>query len=172
MFGHTARRIEFGSATALDSERVGARPIEIIGGQRGIDAAAQEHPDRHVGHGLRRNHPAQQAVELFDRGVRRPHGDLGRRIPEPLDANPAVGPGQRMPRGQLGDPLIDGLRRGNVAVQQEIAHGAAIDGGLAQRQQRLKFGGECNSTAHQPVIQGLDAEPVASEQQAALFGIP
>jgi hypothetical protein len=49
MLGRAARGVGLGACPCVESQREGSRGIQIISGERGIDAAAQEHPDRHIG---------------------------------------------------------------------------------------------------------------------------
>ena len=96
----------------------------------------------------------------------------GRRIPVALDAHAARVPRQRVRRRQLADAAVDGLGRRNVAVEQKIAHRALIDLRCAQHHQRLEFGGERNAVRQQPVVQGLDPQPIAGEQQTLGAAVP
>ncbi len=77
-----------------------------------------------------------------------------------------------MPRRQFCNSLIDGLGRGYVAVEQEIAYSAALDFGLSEHEECLEFRCERNAVGQDLVIQGLDAEPVAHQQQPSRRRIP
>ena len=57
-------------------------------------------------------------------------------------------------------------------MEQEIADGAALDFGPSEHEERLEFRCERNAVGQDLVVEGLDAEAVAHQQQASRCRIP
>ena len=142
-------------ADVLEADRERRQPGLALAGeqrddQRGVQAAAEQDPDRHVGH-----HPAPDgALERLAHRVR-PVVDvepaLERRVPvDALDASPVGLDREDRRRRELGDAAQDRARRGHdrvprqVVVQRDRVH-ARVD--AAARQQRRQRRGRAQRAA-------------------------
>ena len=137
-----------------------------------IDAAAEESSERHVADHPQPDRFLELAGEAVDRGgiVAAAVGRdvFGRRIPVALDRDLALRPGHAMRRRQFGDPGEHAFRPGAVAQRQIGVDPGEI--GLARHQwafqQRLDLGGKDQAAVRSVVVDRLDPEPVARDQDA------
>ena len=141
-----------------------------------VDAAGQERPERHIAdqtHSHRFGHEGIQPIEIFlFAGRIAVTGE--RQIPVPANRDAAVLGHQVMRRRQLPHRSIDRLRRRHV-LQRKICiqrFGAPVAGHGRILENRLHLGAKAHAQRRDGVIQGLDADPIPHEQQAALRLVP
>ena len=186
--GHRARVDGLVVGLFLEADGEGAhRPRAARLHQRGdqgrIDAAGQQRAQRHVGHPLRVHRSAQH---LFQRvhglgvaaGERVGHAGLGdlRQRPVGLRLHLALAGAQLQPgaRRQLGDALVDRIRRRDVVVAQQQDQRAAVHRRVERRvrAQGLELGAEQEGVALPAVVQRLLAGAVAGQGQGARAAVP
>ena len=173
-----ARQLVEGRILEPDRERRdGARDLlahEREHGRR-VEAAGEEHADRHVAHEVASHRVGEEVAERLDAVANGELLGLARVLEPPvgvhLDA--ALVGHQQMARHHLLDALVAGERRGHVTEGQVVVEGLevrlAIDVGGHQRlqlrreQQLVRIGTE---------VQRLDAQPVTPDDQAAPPRIP
>ncbi len=163
-----------------DGERLdGLRRLQRHGRHHGtgIDAAAQEGAQRHVGD----HADAHGFVELFAdtdhrvgmREAGRGFGDWRRHLPVAALPDRAAFVGEPASGGNAADGAIGGQRIRNVieleVEAQRLRVGLQRNTGLAQAGD---FTAEPDAVGEHGVVQRLLAEAVAGQQQAALAGIP
>ncbi len=181
--GDQPRPLELVEARLLEADREGLHRIGLLaGGERDqtgrVDPAGEQHADRHVGNQVGADGVAQGlaqlARELVGGAALRPLG-LDRRRPRvAAQAQLAVAPdGERAGR-QLARLGEDRQRRRDRVEGEEGGDGARLDLAREARllEQRLELGGEGERALAQAVVERLDPEAVAGEQQALLALVP
>ena len=167
----------------LEADREGADPLgALLGGQRrqrrGVDASGEQDPDRHV------------RDQMGAHGVAEPLAQLDREVPAALGAHLALGdrgrarvardlglaplPGQKVAGGQLARLLEDRQRSRDRVEGQERLQGIRVEVARESRlpQQRLQLRAEGEDPIGDPVVEGLDPEPVPGQQQPAAARVP
>ncbi|OPZ08741.1 MAG: hypothetical protein BWZ10_02631 [candidate division BRC1 bacterium ADurb.BinA364] len=178
--GDLARIGQLVVALLLEADGEGAQsPAGMPAGHRddnrGIDAAAQEHSQRHIA-------LQPQARRFVDQRIGALGGLGGGNVqfrlvfqrPVAPDANAALFPDQGVGRGQFADVAVDGRGGGDILMRQEIVNRALVhaarDFGIDQ--QRLHLGGEPQGAAGLGVVERLFANAVARQQQPPAARIP
>jgi hypothetical protein len=181
--GEEPRPLELVEARLLEADREGLQRLGLLAGGEGddagrVDAAREQHTDRHVGNQVGADRAAQGLAQLARQLPGRATPDCigcDRRGPRvaPL-RQPAVAPdghgaGRKLAR--LGE---DRQRRRDRVEGQVGGDGAGVDltreAGLLQH--RLQLRGEGERAVDEAVVERLDAEAVAGEQQAPLAAVP
>ncbi len=131
-----------------------------------VDAAGQKGAERHIA-----DQPEPHEVFVL---AGRVASARECQIPVPLDADASGFRHEEVTRRQFPDRLIDRLRRRHV-LQREVR----VDRGRAPLlrdlrvfEQRLDLGSKHDARRQQRVIQRLDAQPIAHEQQAPPRPVP
>ena len=103
---------------------------------------------------------------LHDRpgGPIRPRRDAlaGRRYPE------------QVPRGQLGDALVNRIRCGDIAEAEEEREATTIEGAgeVRERVEGLELRAEQERIVRPSIVERLDAQTIANEREGVVPGIP
>ena len=172
VFGDAACGRRLVAVGRLGAECEGPRMVEERDGGRGVDAAGQEDPHRDVRLDVLGDDPGEQLAEPLGRllGVAQ---SLGRdRRPVALDPRAAGLPHQRVGGRELENALERRLRRRDELVGEDIGEGRLVDLRRPELEQRLELGGEGQPAANGAVVERLDPEPVAGEEQPAAAAIP
>src|SRR5262245_57648564 len=181
--GDEPRQLELVEGLLLEADREGADPIAALGSgerrqSRRVDPAGEPHADRDIGDQACPDRVPQPAAELRrERLLRlRPHlfrGDGGR-AGVAAQLHLAVLGDERVAGGQLAR-LIEDRQRGGYRVEGEEGlkrGGVDLPGEAGLADQRLELGGKGELATGDAVVEGLDAEPVAREDQAAVASVP
>ena len=140
--------------------------------RRRVETAGKERSDRHVrdevrGHGL-----VQPGAQLFDvvpnlpalEPPERSHGDAPRTgvVRQPVR------------RRELPDSLEGRAVEGDVAVREKIRKRVRVEasGDSRNPEKRLRLGGERESPGQESVVERLDPDPVAREQESPVHLVP
>ncbi len=166
--------------------RTGEAEVERVEGAAGnscrhrrhdarVDAAAHERAERHVGDEHRFDGTRETGVELFE-------GDRFRKIvlrhvgrpPEFAGGERALLDRQPMAGGELADRAIDAARRGDVLALEVQRERVDVDRVRqpGKQAQRLQLRAERQRAIVPPVVERLDAEMVAREEQLAPATVP
>ncbi len=181
--GDQARAVELVEARLLEADREGLHPRPFLArGERRqpgrVDAAGEQHPDRDVGDQVGADRVAQRLAQLPREAVDRAAPGFGggdrARARVALPAHLSAAPGEQRARGQLARLGEDRQRRRDRVEGEIGGDGPGVDlareAGLLQH--RLQLGGEGERPVRDAVVEGLDPEAVAGEQQAPLPGVP
>ena len=181
--GHLAGQLQLVERALLEPDREGAHAVGALArGERGerrrVDPAGQHHADRHVRDQMRADGVAQALAQL-GRQLRLALGALPARRHRPragVAAQPrlAVLHDQDVTGRELSRFLEDRQRRRDRVEREERLERVQVDFtrhlGLAQ--QRLQLGRERQRAAGDAVVERLDPEAVAREEQALLEPVP
>ena len=151
--------------------------LQDRGDQRRVEAAREEHADRHV-----RDHAIAESVDehglelLLELalGARQRLARLERRPVAACHRFADFAQLQPVPGQQLVHSPVDGARRRDVPELEVFAERVAVDLGAprAESAQRLQFRAEPQRPAVPRVIQRLDAQAVADQPETALALLP
>ncbi len=178
-----AELVALPSTHRVEADGEGGEPTLPLAGeqghhQTGVQAAGEQHADRHVGHHPPAYGGGQRLQQRVLPVLLRPAAVLGvaqeRRVP----VDPLVGGAVGLVdpdggRGKLADAAQDGARRRHDAVEaQVVGQRHRVDGGVhaAAGQQGGQRAGEAQHAGRLGEVERLDAEPVPGQHQAA--GVP
>ena len=170
------RAVELVERRLLEADRERAHRLRrLLGGERRerarVDAAGEQHADRHVRDQVRAHRVAQARAALLDElrlvlvVARRQRA----RAREAGERRAAVVPGQRVAREQLADVPEDRERRGHDVEGEERLERVEVD--VAVRQ-RVELGRERELAVDVAVGERLDPEAVAREHEPPLARVP
>ena len=188
MLRHILREFGFVVLLFVKSDREGAHRLGALllhhrHDERGIDPAAEERTQGHVGDHAHAHGLLQQRFEFGD-GIR--IGATERVIEALLDdlrqAPVVAGLGalvrgferEQSCRRELFETLVDAQRIGDVVVAQQGGERFAIHGGVEAGEwlDGFQFGGEHERFAHPAVVERFFTEAVAAEMQHAVLPVP
>ena len=145
---------------------------------RRVESAREERSDGHIGDDVGADGVVEAGAKLggkfFARGAR--FRGRGNRVKAPrgteIEATRAKG--RTFAGAQTEDLTVDRARRGHGEPREVVGDRERIDlgGERAGREQRVEFGREDQSRAIVPVVEGLDAEGIAGEEERAFAIIP
>jgi hypothetical protein len=147
----------------------------LLRGERGerarVHPPGEEHADGHVGDEVRAHRVPQPRPALLDqlRLVVALSRRQRARSSEPLERYPPVVPREQVAGRQLADLAEDRERRRHRVEREERLDRIRIE--LALRQ-GVELRGERQLAAHVAVVEGLDPEAVAGEDEPAPRGVP
>ena len=181
---HHPRPVELVERALLEPDR--ERPHPLVAGlrrqrgqRRGVDAAGEEHPHRHVGEQVGADGVEQPLAQLGGQLARGLPADVGRgggsRPGIALDPGVGAGlPGQQVAGGQLASGAEDRQRGGDRVERQEGVERVQVDlpGKARVAQQRLELRGEGQRAGVRPPVQRLDPVRVPGQHQPAAGGVP
>ena len=159
-----------------EADRERAHPLRrLLGRERReeprVDAAGEQHADRHVGDEVRAHRVAQARAAFLD--------ELGlvlavarRQRPRPresLELDAAVGPRERVARRQLADVDEDRARRRHAVERQERFERVEVD---IPVREGVELRRERQLAADGAVVQRLDPEAVAREHEPPGARVP
>ncbi len=137
--------------------------------QRRIHAAAEQHAHLHITHELPLDGAFEQTPVLAE-GFPVANRDLlgtGRHITKLADVDLPVF--QSHPQAVAGSDLVDvpeqRVRCGQEPQTQQLGEAVAVNVVIDQRQERLQFGAEGQAAVPVPVVQRLDSEGVACQNE-------
>ena len=143
----------------------------------GVQAAGEVAPDRHIADELTRHRPLERGADALDPLLRRDTDSSGSKLEVPVArrtgralilADPEEVSGRQHPdpveQRRVGEDVLEG----EVLRQAGGRHLRAVAG----RDQRLHLGAEGERPTDRGVVQRLDPEPVASDEELALVGVP
>ena len=182
MARHGARVLELVERVLVEADRrrhdaVGAARIGHRGDDGGrVDAAREERAERHVADETQPHRFGDERLELLQililaRGIA-VAGE--RQIPVAAHRHAAALGHQQMRRRQLEDPRVHRLRRRHVLKRKVGVErfGAPAARHVGILEQRFDLGAEGDARGGRAVIERLDAEPIADEEQPALRLVP
>ena len=169
----------------VEADRERAHLPRGLRGERGqharVDPAREEDADGHVGDQVRPNRVAQPLAQLLGQLVLAFGADLARRhgawscvaLDRDVRALPGL-PDEHAPGWQLAHVAEDRQRRRHEAEREERLERVLVDlaGEPRLAHQRLQLGREGERVSGQPVVQRLDAEAVARQDQALSPRVP
>src|SRR5881396_2603272 len=142
-----------------------------------VDAAGEEQPERDIRHQVAANGGGQVLAQT--RGTLREAGgrlvERGRQLPVAARPDPLPGrPRQRPPGEQRFDVAEERLRSGHRARGEELGNDRGVERRPAREggQNRLDLRREQELVPRERVVQRLDAEPIAREEQPPPGPIP
>ena len=140
-----------------------------------VDASAHERAERHVGDQHRLDRACEPGVELLERGRLRQFV-LGhvRRSPELAGREPAVAYRQPVSGRQLADVAVDRERRRNVLALEIERERVEVECVREPRKwsQRLQLRAEGERALVPGVVERLDAQVIAREEDLAAAAVP
>ena len=183
--GDQAGPVELVEAALLEADREGAQRLARLGrGQggdaAGVDPAGEQHPDRHVGDQVGADRVARgRSRSSAASSSCRPRATLVGRRPAAAarSGGPATSPplpAEQMPRGQLAGLGEDRQRRRDRVEGEVGGDRLGVDRTREARllEHRLQLRGEGEPCRDEPVVERLDPEAVAGQQQPPLALVP
>ena len=178
--GHLACILELVEGALLEADRERLETLRALRGRQGredrrVDAAREEHADRHVGNEMGPDRLAQACAQLLDELgllVVRAHLPRGhrRRAGKALDSRLSLTlPDEQVAGRELPRVAPNRQRRGNGVEREERLDRVEVD--LARRQ-GLQLGCEGEKLAGTAVVERLDPEPVARGDEAPRTAVP
>ena len=165
-------------AAEADGERLHPPRLMVLRvGRDGaaVEAAAQEHADRHVGAQVLLHGVAERGVERLDGGIERGQIRLDRKRVTPELARPGgVHVGERHGQKAAGSEFMNVLemraRRRQREPRDVVEKGlrVALAADPRERQEAFQFGGKGEASVGERVIERLLAEVIAGHEQAVL----
>ena len=141
-----------------------------------VDAAAQEGPQGHVAGQVEADRFREQLPQPLHEGLLvLAFVGLETHVPVRLDPYPpARGSDQDVPGLELAHALHDALRGGSAQESEQVIDRAPVQAPfhVGELQDCLQLRGEDQPAAGHGVVQGLDAHPVAREQQFPAAFVP
>ena len=158
-----------------EARQAGARDLARDRGRRArVDAAGEEHADGDVAHQLHAHRLFELLAHQLHGGVRVAHARRVAELPVALAPRTAAVEHQPVSRRQLRHPRPDAGRVGHVAVHEVVLERGGVHAApeARVREDRAGLRGEDQTVLVRPVVERLDAEPVAREQQALAPLVP
>ena len=157
-------------------DQVDAGACHQGGNSTRVHATAEEDAKRDVAYEVGRHSFLKPRFQLRDDGALARHrlGPCCLERPVPVQRCPGRGTDEVVRRRKLPDSPKDRPRSGHVEVRQEVIDALrrhpAVDPWAEQ--QRFHLRRERQSLGRVAVVQGLDTEPISTEEQRALPGVP
>jgi hypothetical protein len=143
----------------------------------GIQPAREEQPQRHVAHEVAAHGVLQSGAHLdglLSDGAADRLGRIGQAPPAPLRDPRSRRPRKKPARQQLAHPAEESLLAGDEARRQELREYVLVEQRLDRTggQDRLDLRGEDQLVPGQRVIERLDPQPIAGQEEPAPLAVP